>query len=125
MDDEIIYSSGNVVITKTLVRIGGISYPINGIGSVWVAKPSTPAFRIFFLVLLGFLVLVTLFDSKTVGMGVFFLVIAVVVFASTTGRPSHLVLRTASGDQPALASTDLAMLSSVKAAIETAVARRG
>jgi len=125
MDDEIIYSSGNVIITKTLVRIGGISYPINGIGSVWVSKPSTPTFRIVFLVVVGIFAAASFSDPKTVGMGVFFLVIAVVIFASMRGRPSHLVLKTSSGDQQALSSTDVAFLTSVKAAIEQAVTRRG
>jgi hypothetical protein len=46
--DEIVYQSGDIIISKTLARFGGVTYPVNGIGSVYQVvtnKPTSPQAR--------------------------------------------------------------------------------
>lgn len=120
---DIIFNTGSVSVSKTLVRVEGTSYPVNGIGSVFVEKPN----------IVGTYLLAIVFGSTSFacitannGGGTLLSLIAAVAFlAVALTRPSILVLRTASGDQKALRSRDQNELLTVKRAIEEAVARRG
>ena len=38
--DEVVFEDGNIQVTKTLLRVGDVSYPINGIGSVLITRAS-------------------------------------------------------------------------------------
>jgi hypothetical protein len=66
--DEIVYSAGNIVISKTLARFGGVTYPVNGIGSVYVAKPKRLGLIIAGLIVGAFgLPLQSAADTRTAG----------------------------------------------------------
>ena len=125
MNEEAIFSQGDVNVTKTLVRIGATSYPVNGIGSVLV-KPREIQWKALFGAIVAALIGFSAIGSKDgAGAGALALVIAIALAIYAFTRPDTLVLRTASGDQDALASTDKDLMNKVKAAIEVAVARRG
>jgi len=124
MQDEIVYNSGNIVISKTLARFGGITYPINGIGSVYVQKPDRAGLIVFGLILIALgLWLANDVNSRIAGFvcaG-----IGVLIVLAAMGKPHKLMLRTASGDQQAYESTRKRELHEIKAAIEQAVVLRG
>jgi Family of unknown function (DUF6232) len=124
MSEEVIFSSGNVIVSKTLVRIEQASYPIQGIGSVMVDKPVSPGLRglsVFF----GFCSFLGFLGYESRVLGLIFLGLSLLSFYFALNRANVLVLRTASGDQNALRSIDKSHLDSVKNAIEKAVALRG
>jgi hypothetical protein len=116
---ESVFNAANITVTRTLVQIGGASYPVNGIGSVMVIRPSRAGW--FFAG--GFFVLVGLVLIGSVG------TYAIILGAALIGigllQPHRLMIRTASSNQQALTSRDRNFLHSVKQAIETAVALRG
>lgn len=119
-----IYRDSNVQITKTLVRIGQKSYPINGIGSVDIKKPDNES--AFGMAILAFgAAVVAGYNGAEPGVIGLLIVVAVIALIVGYGKPSFLVLRTASGDQQALSSKKAEYLLKVKSAIETAVAMRG
>ena len=125
MDEEAIFSQGTVSVTKTLVRIGATSYPVNGIGSVLV-KPRQVQWKAIIGAVIAAFIGLSMMSSKDGGVvGVVALLIAAALAYYAFTRPDILVLRTASGDQDALASTDKDLMHKVKAAIEVAVAKRG
>ena len=118
--DDTILATPTVVISKTLVRIKGVAYPVNGIGSVFVRRP-----RIVGLVLLALgLGSMGVSDFAKGNGGLVLLLLGAGVLGYALTRPSILVLRTAGRDQKALHSRDGASLLAVKRAIEEAV-RRG
>ena len=125
MTDDILFQNGSVVVTKTLARVGGVSYPINGIGSVLVAAPQRAGLIVFtcVCVLLGLSSAVDWNVTKNFSIGclVFAAVLALVAYQ----RPFRLQIRTASGDQNVLESTDRNKLEKIKSAIEQAVVNRG
>jgi len=125
MSEEVIFQQGSVIVTKTLVRIGNKSYPVNGIVSVFVRNVGI----VWWAAIVGAVaVLIGLANSSgasgTQNM-VAGLVIGggLIVYALT--RPSVLVLKTAGGDVDALVTRDKAFLNDIKTAIEEAVAKRG
>ncbi len=40
--DAPVFMEGNAIVTKAMVKIGDVTYPINGIGSVSVRRPDPP-----------------------------------------------------------------------------------
>lgn len=105
-----------------------MSYPVNGISSVFVRKPNN-GFLYLLALISGILCFNLLTDSHNEqaasGAGVFMLFVTIILVAQAIFRPATLVLKTASGDQQALSSRDKNHLLNVKSAIEQAVAQRG
>lgn len=126
MDDTIL-ATATVNISKTMVRIDGVTYPVNGIGSVFVKKPRIVGLLLaaLFLGAMGVSGLAQDSGATDGGSSVALLLAGAIVLAFALTRPSVLVLRTASRDQKALRSRNSAALLNVKRAIEEAVARRG
>ena len=125
MNEETVFSQGDVNVTKTLVRIGATSYPVNGIGSVLV-KPRELHWKALAGAIVAALIGFSAIGSKDGGAaGAAALVVAVALAFYAFTRPDTLVLRTASGDQDALSSRDKDLMNKVKSAIEVAVAKRG
>ena len=123
--EEQIFAKGDVPVTKTLVRIGSVSYPVNGIGSVLV-KPRTVSLGVLVLAVILALVGLSAFAQTDGVVGVILLLAIAAAFCwYAFSRPDVLVLRTASGDQNALSSKIGELMNSVKTAIEVAVAQRG
>jgi Family of unknown function (DUF6232) len=122
MNEESIFSLGEVNVTTTLVRIGPTSYPVNGIGSVSVKPRKIKWKAAIVAALIGF-VMIGSKDGAAAGAVVLTIATALAIYALT--RPDILVLRTASGDQDALASRDKDLMNKLKAAIEVAVTKRG
>ncbi len=125
--DDTILATATVSISKTLVRIDGVTYPVNGIGSVFVKRPRIVGLLLAALFLGGMGVSDLVKDSgpQDSGSAVALLLAGAMVLAYALTRPSILVLRTASRDQRALRSRNGAALLAVKRAIEEAVTRRG
>lgn len=115
MTEEIIYKAGPATVTRTLVRIGGVSYPVNGIGSVRI-EPS----KAIIFVILAFLFAMSSPDARGIGV-----VIACVLALFALTARAKLILRTASGDQTALTAMRKKALTPVMEAIERAVSIRG
>lgn len=120
--EEIVFKKDAVVITKSLARFGGISYPINGIGSVLIKRPSLFHYlmqSIFAGGLIWVGTTLTGWQSATcIGFGILLLL-------GLLALPTRLVLRTASGDQMAYEHNDPKQVMAVKEAIEKAVTLRG
>ncbi len=116
---EPVFQSPGVNVTRTLVQIGGASYPVNGIGSVMVIKPRW----LGLLIAGGALALagVALIQSS----GIYAVLLGAALIAVGLLLPHRLMIRTASSNQQALTSRNRTFLFSVKQAIETAVALRG
>lgn len=125
MQEESIFAQGEVSVTKTLVKIGSTSYPVNGIGSVLV-RPRSISWKALAAGAVAALVGVSAMGQKDgIAVGLVLLAVAAALIWYALTRPDVLVLRTSSGDQDALFSTDKDLMNRVKAAIETAVAKRG
>lgn len=118
-----IFHSGNIEVSKTLVRVGGTSYPVNGIGSVYVRAPKRMGTIITGIILI--VLTIPFFGSGQLPIAFGFAIFGALLIIAAIGRPHVLVLRTASGDQQALRSGDKKLLFAVKSAIEEAVALRG
>ncbi|MGO4173735.1 DUF6232 family protein [Bosea sp. TAF32] len=116
--EEIIYKAGPATVTRTLVRIGGVSYPVNGIGSVRIEPSKAMIFIV--LALLAFVFAMSSPDARGVGVGI----ACVLALFALTAR-AKLILRTASGDQTALTAMRKRSLTPVMEAIERAVSIRG
>lgn len=121
--DRALYQQGDVVITATLARFGGVSYPINAIGSVFIEGPSF--FRHAVPVILGACVIGFAYQNLSGWPKSAVMAVGVIWMAATLFAPSRLMLRTASGDQQAYESQDRKMIGEIKAAIEKAVTLRG
>jgi hypothetical protein len=117
--DEIVYQSGSIVISKTLARFGETSYPINGIGSVFIAAPNRLP---YFLAAIFVAVAGVWIGDQGIWLG---FAIGLLVALAAFGRMYVLILRTASGDQQAMRSCTAKSVSDVKDAIERAVIQRG
>jgi Family of unknown function (DUF6232) len=124
MDDDIIFSQGDVIVTKALVRIGGVSYPVNGIGSVLVQKPKPSVLFFISGILVAVPGVAVLFGEGNFS-GLIAVGLGAICMYLAFSKPSTLVLRTASGDQNVLQNKDTELLQKVKKAVETAVVRRG
>jgi hypothetical protein len=122
MEDEIVFRAGDIEITKTLARFGSTTYPINGIGSVHIEKGNllgpiaVSAVLLFFGLAEGWPKETWQWVCAALG---------VLIGLAAFNWPAKLMLRTASGDQQALESVDMAHLQTVKNAIERAVTMRG
>jgi hypothetical protein len=123
--DKTIFQANDVQVSKTLVRIGATSYPVNSIGSVLVVEPNRLPLYILpgICATIGVVALPGRGDAP-IG-GVFFIIIAALVAWRGYARKSKLIFRTANGDQSALEDRDPKKLQEVKTAIERAVAMRG
>jgi hypothetical protein len=121
--DDIILTMANVVITGTLAKFGGQTFPINSIGSVTLVAPKIAKMIIYAIVLL--IVGVTILGNGGGGTGVFFVVSSVMVFLMAFSRKHGLLIRTASGDVRAMEHRDQTILGAVKEAIERAGTMRG
>jgi len=122
MGEELFYHQGNVEISKTLARFGGVTYPINGIGSVLIVPPNRTGAIV--LAVMAAAIFVVSLNNNNSGLGIGAVVVGLVAAALAFRMPFKLVLRTASGDQQATVG-DIATLSAIKAGIERAVIARG
>ena len=119
--DDVLFSKNNVSVSRTLVKVGGVSYPINGIGSVLIVAPNNKP--IYFLGL--FCIATGVYEySDTILLAILIFVGFVFMLIGYL-QPLTLEMRTASGNQQVLKSQDETYLVSVKEAIEEAVALRG
>jgi hypothetical protein len=122
--DEIVYQSGDIIISKTLARFGGVTYPVNGIGSVYVMKPKRVG--LFVVGIIAVIIGLALLPSKDSSVaGLVISVFGALMLLAAWRKPHKLMLRTASGDQQAYESTSKNDLFQIKAAIERAVVLRG
>ncbi|WP_428539101.1 DUF6232 family protein [Rhodopila sp.] len=121
-NDEMIFRDDKISVSKTLVRAGSSSYPINGIGSVNIVRPNPGG--IFFAVVCAGVTIALATSGSIEGFGMM-VGTFITIMAIASGLKVALVFRTASGNQQALTSFSSAYLSHVKNAIEEAVARRG
>ena len=115
--DSTILATATVNVSRTMVSIEGVTYPVSGIRGVSIKRP-----RIVGLVLLA-LALGAMGASdiaKGSDGGLVLLAVSAVVLAFALTQPCILVLRTASRDQKALHSRNRAELLAVKRAIEKA-----
>ena len=119
MNGDIIYNKGGVEISQTLARFGGTSYPIAGVGSVFVTSSYSTG-GLIVGILMAFIGVAT---GKPAGF-VFAVIGALLAVASVMRTTNSLMLRTSSGDQLAFTGT-LEQVSEIKAAIERAVQMRG
>lgn len=124
MSQNPVYNAGDVYVDRTLVKIGGVSYPVNGIGSVQIQDPDRST-RYGWTVVVGIVAAIFLFQKESWGFGLFLGAIAVWIYVSAQGMNYVLLLRTASGDQQALKSRDQRLVHRVKDAIEEAVRQSG
>jgi hypothetical protein len=121
--DDIILNLANVVITRTLAKFEGKTFPINGIRSVTLVAPRIAKPMIFAVVLLTIGVsMLTNFGS---GIGGFFVVSSVALFLIAVSRKHGLLIRTARGELRAMEHRDQTILGTVKEAIEHAATMRG
>jgi hypothetical protein len=125
VSEESIFVSENVVVTRTLAKFDDVTYPINGIGAVFVKAPTFEKGVLVFLLgcALGFGGLVFLTINTWVSMFCF-----IGVSCSIVGSfilPIQLMLRTGSGDKVAFESRDKKLIAALKAAIERAITERG
>ncbi|HZV19704.1 MAG: hypothetical protein BGP16_11015 [Sphingobium sp. 66-54] len=118
--DDVLFQSGNILITRSVAKFGGATYPIANIGSVSVSEE-------FPFALLG------IFGGLATGLGVG---AAIGVFAGLVAfaavlysafkfpkKKQTLTLKTSSGDITAFSSKDQVLVANVRQAIETAFAR--
>lgn len=129
MQDDVIFSSGGIVVTKTLAKFPSTTFPINEIGSVTVVEPDRSG-KMAAAAILGFIGICFFVAGFSNGGACF--VVAVVLFCVTAiiylaakNLPYTLTIRTASGDSRAMFTTNLQHLLQVKEAIETAATMRG
>ena len=132
MDDDLILSNKKegVLITKTVAHFGNVSYPIGSIGAVWTTKDSPRLAYLGCLVLLVDLItyLNTLnipkYTDKT--QFVYWAIGgAAMILIGLRMSGAKLMLRTASGNQQAIWTRNVAFVQELKTAIETAVTKRG
>ncbi|MDL2409953.1 DUF6232 family protein [Rhizobium calliandrae] len=116
-DSVPIYKNNDVMITKTLVKIGNQSYPTNSIGSVSVRNSNVGAV----LVLLIFSVIACI--SAKSSLPVLLVILFGIIFIRQFLR-AELIVTSNSRDYVALKGSKKSMMV-VKQAIEEAVARRG
>lgn len=123
--ETLIFQDGKISVSKTLVRVGSRSYPINGIGSVDVENPKRG--KTFMVALIaGIAAWISISEGNELnGFGVCAAIICALAIITLFLLPYVLVLRTASGDQQALTQRNKDYLLRVKAAIEQAVVTRG
>ena len=120
--DNTILATATVNISKTMVSIEGVTYPVKGICGVFIKRPRIVGLALLALALgaMGASDLAHGSDG-----GLVLLAVSAVVLAFALTQPCVLVLRSASRDQKALHSRNRAELLTVKRAIEEAVTRRG
>ena len=120
--EQTLYFVDGVQVTPTLVRIDDASYPINGIGSVFI-KPAKRTLPVLLAIL--FLLVAVVFSQSDTGLAGGAILLTFVCAVAAVLAKNGLILRTSSGDQRALAARGRRTLLEVKAAIEQAVALRG
>lgn len=127
MDNEDqIYADNNVIITSSLVKFRTISYPVNTIASVYVAKPQDKITLMVIgaaIVIGGLLWFLSGQAPQPARLVVVAAGIAVIVWGKR--RPYSLRLDTSSGSKVAFRSRDREYLHELRAAIEQAVVARG
>jgi hypothetical protein len=121
--DDIILNMANVVITRTLAKFEGQTFPINGIRSVTLVAPRIARMIIFSAVLLA--IGVSMLSNGGDGLGVFFVVSSLALFLLALSRKHRLLIRTARGDVRAMEHRDQTILGTVKEAIERAAIMHG
>ena len=115
--------SEGIMISKTMARFGNVSYPVASIGAVSISKEKSMLARLGIVV--GLIGLISFFGAnKELALGWLVAGIALVVIGNVLIKTT-LMLRTASGNQQAYSSSDKEFVQQLKAAIETAVAKRG
>lgn len=124
MEDTVVFQSGNIHVSKTVVRIGEITYPTNSISSVSIAAPE----RLGWIAvgLLAFLTAAGMFGVRNnAGIATVVLVAGAVLLAIAYALPHKLMFNTAGGETQALTSRNRDFLADVKKAIEIAAAMPG
>ena len=123
MDEELVFKSDTVVISKTLAQFGGVTYPINGIGSVRIDAPKRENWYLSGAAL----ILVGLFGLGGDGSWGLLCILggAAAIAVGYKFLPEKLMLRTASGDVQAYESVNIDEVKDIKEAIERAVVMRG
>ena len=118
---ESLYSSGDILVTRTIAKFGETTYTIANIGSVAVKKKLGPlAVWVLFLGMV-----LAMYLSVTAGWFAALVVLVGVGLLSTRlPKTQTLTLKTSSGDVTALESTDAALVRNVKSAIENAFSTR-
>jgi hypothetical protein len=131
---DVVFRSGDIEVTRTLVRGGNASYPIANIGSIAIG--STPATSGFgcgaVLIGVGVLSLIAAVVNPTAGQDKGVILIFAfgmcgsgwLLMRRKTPAKYTLIIRTSSGDQNVLVSEDLKRIEEIKAAIEAAIAVR-
>ena len=118
----VIFRDKSVVVSTTLVQVGQTSYPVNGIGSVSIRKPT----NIAAILIGGSLVLGGLMNIKSEsGFGVTVIVFGAIVLVLAFTAASELIIKTAGGEITLLSSRNSEYLLKIKGSIEQAVAQRG
>jgi hypothetical protein len=125
MAEQVIYRSGNVIITPSIARFGRVTYQIANIGSVTIATRRKLRTSVILLFLLG-LVLVFLFNiNATIAfVGAASIVLACAIQIAWPSKEFTLVLKTSSGDIQAVTSTDSKYIEDLNLSIEDAFAAR-
>lgn len=129
MQDDIIFSSGGIVVTKTLAKFPATTFPINGIGSVTVVEPyrsdKMAAAAIFGVIGVCFFVAGFSRGGVCFVAAVVLFCITALIYLSAKDLPYTLIIRTASGDSRAMSTSNRQYLLQVKEAIEIAATMRG
>ena len=121
-----IFADENVTITKSLVKFRTVSYPMNTIAGVYVAKPEDKVS----IIVVGALILIVsllwfLSGAAPQLTRLFPVAIGAAIIAIGFRRPFSLRLETSSGSRVAYRSRNRAYLHELKGAIEKAVVARG
>jgi hypothetical protein len=126
-DEEVVYQAHDIEISKTLARFKGVTYPINGIGSVRVEKPNRTSGIVIGLILciIGIIVFAEGKPGELNWVAIAVAVVGALIVMGAINRPYRLMLRTASGDQQAYETTNKGELLKIKEGIERAVVLRG
>lgn len=123
----VVYSNGSIKITETLAIINGVSYPINGIVSVFASRKKFNALA-FIIGLVSVICGFILFSDNNQDnefLAVFLFILGLVVVVGSLVRPYYLVIQNAAGSTNALKSHSLKFIAEVRSAIEEAVSVRG
>ncbi len=96
-NDEIVFRSNKIVISKTLAKFGSKSYPINGIGSVYIDGKRSIVFLLLWIAVAIYGLLILVGSRNLVGAGL--LAIGAGMFVFSLKPDFELMIKTASGDQ--------------------------
>ena len=117
---EVLFQSGDIIVTRSVAKFGNSTYPIANIGSVIVADEASGASGWVLLLGVGVAIWIGIATHWAVGIAV---AIGALVVAARIPGTKKMTLKTSSGDVTALQSKDIHLVESVRNAIEHAFAR--